>query len=144
MARLSQSPAETGRVFSRIGNLGCIRFPPPIRKISGIKRDDRLIVQVIAKGTISVRKIGIDTPAADSSAEQLSVKKCECEVKPDGCDELVTVGWSYIQLSEPLAKRLGFLQNRPIELTAVAEFITIRLRRDAGQMRSVEPVKCPP
>jgi hypothetical protein len=53
------------------------------------------------------------------------------------------VGWSYVQLKEPLATRLGFSANAPIRLVAEKSRISIS-RHDIDDLVGIEPVRCPP
>jgi bifunctional DNA-binding transcriptional regulator/antitoxin component of YhaV-PrlF toxin-antitoxin module len=133
--------------LSRIGNLGCIRFPKPLRSTSGIKRGDRLIVRLIGEQAIRLEKIDLpDGELPPGFAESLQVETCACDA-PESCKslppEIVSVGWSYVQLSADLAAELGFEPDEPIRLTAEPETIEVRLARDE-EVVNLEPVRCPP
>lgn len=143
-------PAEPLTAFSRIGNLGCIRFPKPLRLTSGIKRGDRLLIQVGGPGAIYLEKIEVlpREPIPEGIAESVSVEACACESPPESCRstplEIANVGWSYVQLSAALATRLGFLPNTPIKLVAEPALITVTLHPDENDFVGIGPVACPP
>lgn len=86
----STGPVTT---FSFIGNPGCIRFPIEIRKASGIKRGDRLLVR--AKGEHGILLERLDIPPS-LEVESVSVDGCVCQQAPEGCsggkEMVVTVG----------------------------------------------------
>lgn len=145
----ARKPKPTRRTeLSRIGNLGCIRFPKPLRAVSGIKRGDRLIVHVTGADAIRLEKI--DLPAGEDLppgfAETLKVEKCTCDA-PESCrslpPEIVSVGWSYVQLDADLATELGFEPDAPIRLVAEPSTIEAQLAPDEN-LGNLGPVACPP
>lgn len=141
-----RTTAPPGPVTERIlvGNLGCIRFPPAIRKASGIKRGDRLAVRVEDARTITLAKLpeGMDAPA-------LAVDECTCQKKPEGCRDIsdpLTVGWSYVQFDADRARALGLLPSRPLKLVA-GDFrisVSVEPRLKAVEIAAIEPARCPP
>jgi bifunctional DNA-binding transcriptional regulator/antitoxin component of YhaV-PrlF toxin-antitoxin module len=136
-------------VFSFVGNPGCIRFPQPVRKISGIKRDDRLLMSVRPDGTVVLEKREAVTPESmRQSILTAEVRKCSCPVPPVGCAEAepltVSVGWSYVQVQEPLATSLGLFANAPIRLVAEKSRISISRHDRLEDLVGIEPVRCPP
>jgi bifunctional DNA-binding transcriptional regulator/antitoxin component of YhaV-PrlF toxin-antitoxin module len=136
--------------LSRIGNLGCIRFPKDLRAAAGVKRGDRLLAQVVGPGTVRLEKIqlasGEDLPPG--FAATLTVEACACESPPESCQarphQIVTVGWSYVQLSSALATELGFLPNTPIRLAGEPSSITVSLHPNEADLEGIGPVTCPP
>lgn len=131
--------------YAFVGNLGCIRFPQPIRKASGIKRGDRLAVQVQDAQSIVLERVDIpDWIPADA----IEVAGCACSQAPEGCrkgrPEFVTVGWSYIKLEDETAKRLGFLPESPVKLVGETSRITVSLHQNLRDLRGVAKVACPP
>lgn len=136
-------------VRSFVGNAGCIRFPDPIRKVSGIKRDDKLLLHVKNDGTIVLEKSDVVSPESVSESRLIArVSKCSCPEAPAGCagnePVIVSVGWSYIQLMEPLVSRLGFAAHTPIQLTAERSRISVELAGKQTDMTGIAPVRCPP
>ena len=129
--------------FSFVGNLGCVRFPPSIRKASGVKRGDRLTVSVQSEHAILLEKV----PTALTS-DALEVEGCACAAVPEGCGgsqtDLVTVGWSYVQLGTALATQLGFLPGRPLKLRGEPSQIAISIHRRRRDLEGVPKVACPP
>lgn len=147
--RKETSPVAV-KEFSRIGNLGCIRFPKPLRAVAGVKRGDRLLVQVVGSGSIRLEKIqlalGEDLPPG--FAGTLTVEACACESPPQSCQtkphQIVTVGWSYVQLSPDLAIELGFQPDAPIQLSGEPSSITVSLHNNEEGLQGIGPVACPP
>jgi hypothetical protein len=152
---MPRRPSKTGSQgsvaeLSRIGNLGCIRFPKSLRAAAGVKRGDRLLVEVLRPGAIRLEKI--ELPAGEDLPpglpETLSVDACACAAPPAGCRgraaQLVTVGWSYVQLSRELALALGFEPDAPIELVAEPSAISVRLHQETEGDGPIGHVTCPP
>jgi bifunctional DNA-binding transcriptional regulator/antitoxin component of YhaV-PrlF toxin-antitoxin module len=143
------SPGNVGE-FSRIGNLGCIRFPKVLRAVAGVKRGDRLLAQVVGAGAIRLEKIqlapGEDLPPG--FAGTLTVEECACEAPPQSCQtrlhQIVTVGWSYVQLSPEFATEIGFQPDAPIQLTGEPSAITVRLYDNEADLEGIGHVTCPP
>jgi hypothetical protein len=135
--------------LSRVGNLGCIRFPKPLRSTAGIKRGDRLLVRILGPDSIRLDKIelgpGEDLPP--HLAETVTVAECACETPPESCRvwplQIVTVGWSYVQLNHQLATELGFLPDAPLELSAEPSSITVALHNEED-LKGIGHVTCPP
>jgi bifunctional DNA-binding transcriptional regulator/antitoxin component of YhaV-PrlF toxin-antitoxin module len=146
----SQAGPSTLTEFSRIGNLGCIRFPKALRAVAGVKRGDRLIAQTAGSGAVRLEKVqlgaGEDLPAG--FAGTLTVEACACESPPESCQarphQIVTVGWSYVQLSAALATELGFRPNAPIKLVGEPSSITVSLHDNEEDLAGIGPVTCPP
>jgi hypothetical protein len=139
------TPHKEVTVYSFVGNLGCIRFPPPIRKVSGIKRGDRLAVALQGSHGIVLEKLEIpDWVPTDA----IQVDGCSCATAPEGCSQgrpdIVSVGWSYVKLREELAVRLGFLPDSPLKLIGEASRITVSLHTDLRDLKGVAKVVCPP
>lgn len=136
--------------LSRVGNLGCIRFPKPLRAVAGVKRGDRLLVQVLGPDAIRLEKIelapGEDLPPGIT--ETVTVDGCACETPPESCRvwpvQVVTVGWSYVQLNAGLATELGFLPGAPLRLTAEPSSITAALHGNEEDLQGLGHVTCPP
>jgi hypothetical protein len=88
------------------------------------------------------KSMGID------AISEVQVSGCTCSTPEEGCRqgamELVTVGWSYVQLREPLAQELGFVAHHPIKLTAEPSRITVALHHDLTELEGIPPVACPP
>jgi len=144
-----KSERDSVTVLSYVGNPGCIRFPPAVRKVSGIKRDDRLLLSVHAANTIVLEKHEAVTPESmKQSILTAQVQKCSCPEPPPGCADAepvtVSVGWSYVQLKEPLVSRLGLSANAPIRLVAEKSRISIRRHDRLEDLVGIEPVRCPP
>ncbi len=141
--KASQPPASV-TLYSYVGNIGCIRFPVPVRKASGIKRGDRLGITVLKPGTIRLDKL---EPPVESSAD-VSVEGCACTNPPDSCRQgeqlMTTVGWSYVQLGEAFAFELGFLPDSPIKIVASPAQITISLHDRLEDLEGVPYSVCPP
>lgn len=139
-----QPPAPT-TTFSFVGNPGCIRFPPPIRKASGIKRGDRLALTVEQDGALALEKLQVSD---ETLRETLAVEGCACQNAPAGCaaggPEVLTVGWSYVRLPEARATELGLLPDAPLRLVGEPGKITVSLHPDARDMEGVARVACPP
>jgi bifunctional DNA-binding transcriptional regulator/antitoxin component of YhaV-PrlF toxin-antitoxin module len=149
---LSQFPGDVMRttraagpvtVHSFVGNLGCIRFPPTVRAAAGVKRGDRLVVSVTGARSILLEKLPVGLSPA-----QLEVEGCACEQVPGGCgggdQQVLTVGWSYVQLGAELATALGFLPDRPLRLTASPSRIAVSVHRRRRDLAGVANVACPP
>ena len=128
-AARSRTPSKV-TLYGFVGNLGCIRFAPQLRKASGIKRGDRLLVLDREGGGILLEKL--DVPTGELRAGDIEVEGCACEQPPEACGrgprEIVGVGWSYVQLNHELASELGLVPDRPVRLVA-----------EPGQI-AVEPV----
>lgn len=150
MAGRARKTAEPVTALSRIGNLGCIRFPKPLRSASGIKRGCHLVVDVVGAGTIRLEKIEVGAGGAlpEGLAETLAVKTCACESPSESCRDrpspIVTVGWSYVQLDAALATELGFEPDTPIKLVAEPSAITVELYEDSDAWDEIPSVACPP
>ncbi|MBV9774264.1 MAG: AbrB/MazE/SpoVT family DNA-binding domain-containing protein [Gemmatimonadetes bacterium] len=132
-------------VYAFVGNLGCVRFPPPVRKAAGIKRGDRLTVTVEGENTVVLDKLNV---SAQTLRDSLQVEGCACESPPEACGrgdpELVTVGWSYVQLNRDLATEIGFLPSAPLRLVAEPDRITVSVHPDLADLEGVERIACPP
>ena len=141
----TKNPPAPATTFSFVGNVGCIRFPPPIRKASGIKRGDRLALVVEEGGALVLEKL---QTSAETLRETLSVEGCACQQAPAGCaaggPEVLTVGWSYVRLGEARATELGLLPDAPLKLVGEPDRITVSLHRDARDLEGVSRVACPP
>jgi hypothetical protein len=137
--------SEKVTIYSFVGNLGCIRFPVPIRKVSGIKRGDRLAVGIQGKNTITLEKLEIP---ASIPTEAIRVEPCACPKAPEGCSQgkpnIVSVGWSYVKLSESLAIKLQFLPDSPVKLVGEPSRITVSLHNNLRDLKGVAKVVCPP
>lgn len=138
-------PAEQVMAYSFVGNLGCIRFPAPVRKVSGIKRGDRLAVTVGDAKSLVLEKL--DVPGWIQTGA-LELKPCNCSQPPESCNKmtpgLVTVGWSYVQLKEELAIELGFLPDTPVKMVGELSKITVTAQQDLKALAGVEKMACPP
>jgi bifunctional DNA-binding transcriptional regulator/antitoxin component of YhaV-PrlF toxin-antitoxin module len=138
---------ETGSAttYSMVGNIGCIRFPPEIRKSSGIKRGDRLSVEVSGGHRIILQKLGFADWVGSAA---LSVDGCTCQQAPQGCaggkPHVVTVGWSYVKLGEELAQELGFLPDAPLKLVGEPSRITVSVHNDVHDLVGIKRLPCPP
>jgi hypothetical protein len=130
-------------VFTYVGNLGCIRFPPVVRAAAGVKRGDRLAVSARGRHALLLEKL----PVGLSLAE-LEVAGCACQSAPEGCSHgdshVVTVGWSYVQLDAALANHFGFLPGRPIKMVAQPSQIAVSVHRNRRDLEGVPEVACPP
>ncbi len=150
MPTKTRKPPAPETVFSYVGNVGCIRFPPPVRKASGIKRGDRLAMTVGEDGSIALEKLQVSVATLRESlaVETLAVEGCACQNPPASCaaggPEVLTVGWSYVRLGEARATELGFLPDAPIRMVAEPEKITVSLHRDPRDLEGVPRVACPP
>lgn len=142
---LMKNQAEQVTVFSFIGSLGCIRFPVPIRQVSGIKRGDRLAVGIQGANTIILEKLEIPNSIP---TEAIQVDGCTCSQVPEGCSKgkpnIVSVGWSYVKLTEALANKLRFLPESPIKLIGEPSRITVSLHTNRRDLKGVAKVVCPP
>jgi hypothetical protein len=130
--------------LTRVGNLGCIRFPLSIRKASGIKRGDRLIAKAGPDASIVLSKMPAVMPE-----ETLLVDECACQSRPDGCStpkNYLEVGWSYVQFDSARAETLGLLPGTPLSLRAEPSRIVLSLDRSLTrkQVDALSPVRCPP
>ena len=143
VAAKSGSLARSVSTFAFVGNLGCIRFPPEIRKASGIKRGDRLALDVRGRGSIVLLKVADALPDAI-----LDVQGCACADAPDGCSggrpSVLTVGWSYVQLGAALATELEFLPGEPLQLVGEPSQITVTIHRHSRDLAGVPKTVCPP
>jgi hypothetical protein len=137
--------AEPAVTYAFVGNLGCIRFPPEIRKASGIKRGDRLSVGI--KGSRGIILDKFDVPAGVAT-KSLSVSGCSCQQAPEGCSrgaqDVVTVGWSYVKLDPSLANELGFVPDAPVKLVGERSRITVSLHRRMQDLDGIAKLPCPP
>src|SRR5258708_1411249 len=142
MKRQSSEPVT---VYSFVGSLGCIRFPVPIRKASGIKRGDRLAVGIRGTNTIILEKLDIPNSIP---TEAIQVDGCACSQVPEGCSkgkaDIVSVGWSYVKLTEALANKLQFLPDSPVKLIGEPSRITVSLHTNLRDLKGVAKVVCPP
>jgi bifunctional DNA-binding transcriptional regulator/antitoxin component of YhaV-PrlF toxin-antitoxin module len=144
-AKRLKPPAQPAAVteLTRVGNLGCVRFPLPVRKASGIKRGDRLIPETGKDGSIVLTKMPAVMPE-----ETLLVDECACQNKPEGCapKSYLDVGWSYVQFDSARAEKLGLLPGTPLTLVAEPSRITLSVDRSLTrkQVEALEPVRCPP
>jgi hypothetical protein len=142
---MKKAPKAPVTVFSFVGNPGCIRFPPPIRNASGIKRGDRLTLAVQDDGSILLEKIGMPSWMP---LDEVLVEGCACQNPPEACGggrpDVLTVGWSYVRLSEARAAELGLTANAPLRLVGEPEKITVALHHDPRDMEGVSRVACPP
>lgn len=132
--------------YTRVGNLGCIRFPLPIRKASGIKRGDRLVAKTGKDSSIVLSKMPAVMPEPE---ETLFVDECACQMKPGGCStpkNYLEVGWSYVQFDSTRAQELGLLPGTPLMLVAEPFRITFSIDRSLSrrQIDAMSPVRCPP
>jgi bifunctional DNA-binding transcriptional regulator/antitoxin component of YhaV-PrlF toxin-antitoxin module len=148
MNKGSRKKADSVTLFSYVGNMGCIRFPEKIRKVSGIKRDDRLVVTVEGLRTVVLEKLDIPANVRLEKIADLRVEKCSCAEPPESCRQaepsLVKVGWSYVELEESLAVRMGFTPNAPIKLVGEPSRISVSLHNNRRDLQGVGPVVCPP
>jgi bifunctional DNA-binding transcriptional regulator/antitoxin component of YhaV-PrlF toxin-antitoxin module len=139
----STSARAAVTTFAYVGNLGCIRFPPDIRKASGIKRGDRLALSVRGPGSIVLLKVAEALPDAI-----LDVEGCACAKVPDGCSDgrpnVLTVGWSYVQLGATLATDLAFLPGEPLKLIGEPSQIAVTIHRSRSDFTGVPKTACPP
>lgn len=132
------------RTAGYVGNLGCIRFPQPVRKAAGIKRGDRLLV-VRERDAIALERIELPP---DVDADVVEIEGCACEQPPEQCSQgpadVVTVGWSYVQLQPDAAATLGLLPGRAVRLISEPSRITIELDPTAEELDGVDHLRCPP
>jgi bifunctional DNA-binding transcriptional regulator/antitoxin component of YhaV-PrlF toxin-antitoxin module len=129
---------------TRVGNLGCIRFPLSIRKASGIKRGDRLMIRAGKDNSIVLSKMPAVMPE-----ETLLVDECACQKKPEGCSapkNYLDVGWSYVQFDSSRAEELGLLPGAPLVLLAEPSQIIFSVDRSLSRKKieAISPVRCPP
>lgn len=147
MSKSDQPPTPT-TMYAFVGNIGCIRFPLPVRKSSGIKRGDRLAVIVQDADTILLEKLDVPNWVPTEAISDVSVDGCACTEPPEACSKseagLVKVGWSYVQLDEALAIKLGFLPDSPIKLVAEPAQITVSLHQNLHDLQDVPHLACPP
>ncbi|HEU0302886.1 MAG TPA: hypothetical protein VFR37_25720 [Longimicrobium sp.] len=140
--RKTPPPATT---FSFVGNVGCIRFPPPIRKASGVKRNDQLALTVAEDGSLVLEKLQV---SPETLREMLQVEGCACQRAPAGCaaggPEVLTVGWSYVRLPEARAVELGLLPDAPLRLVGEPDRITVQLHQNPADLENVARLACPP
>ena len=146
-AKSSKRAPKPQTVFSFVGNTGCIRFPVPVRKAAGVKRGDRLLISAQRKGKIVLQKVGTAQDGPEEAA--LELEACACEGGPGSCSKrkttpLLTVGWSYVQLDEALAKRIGFSAGAPIRIAAETNSIVVERHSKRSDLEGVDPVVCPP
>jgi bifunctional DNA-binding transcriptional regulator/antitoxin component of YhaV-PrlF toxin-antitoxin module len=140
-------PTTPVTTFSFVGNLGCIRFPVPIRKASGIKRGDRLTMTVEGDGVIVLERLQV---SVETLRDVLSVDGCACQNPPAACGggrgvpDVLTVGWSYVRLSDARATELGVLPEAPLRLVAEPGKITVALHPDPRDLEGVPRTACPP
>jgi bifunctional DNA-binding transcriptional regulator/antitoxin component of YhaV-PrlF toxin-antitoxin module len=145
-ARRPETPRQLVQVteHTRVGNLGCIRFPLSIRKASGIKRGDRLVARTGKDSSIILSKVLSGMPEAT-----LSVGECACQKKPAGCsapNNYLEVGWSYVQFDSARALEFGLVPDTPLKLVAEPFRITFSIDRSLSrrQIDAMPPVRCPP
>ena len=147
--RRASPPPDSVTVFSFVGNPGCIRFPEAVRKVSGIKRDDKLVLSVGPDNGVVLEKRDAVTPESlRQSVMTAEVAKCSCPEPPRGCADgeplIVAVGWSYVHMKEPLASKLGYVANAPIRLVAEKSRIRVSLHNRPEDLIGIAPVRCPP
>lgn len=139
---------QPATAFAFVGNVGCIRFPLAIRKASGIKRGDRLAVLVEGPHAVRLEKRDLPDWLPARSPVLTSVEGCSCAEVPEACElpepDRVTVGWSYVQLEEVLARRLGFLPETPLRLVGEPDQITVSLHPEPRDLEGVARSSCPP
>lgn len=145
-ARRPETPPEPLQVteHTRVGNLGCIRFPLSIRKASGVKRGDRLVARSGENSSIVLSKVPAGIPATS-----LSVDECACQKKPEGCSvpkNYLEVGWSYVQFDSATAQDLGLVPGTPLILMGEPFRITfwVDLSLSRKQIDAISPARCPP
>jgi bifunctional DNA-binding transcriptional regulator/antitoxin component of YhaV-PrlF toxin-antitoxin module len=141
--RLSER-AAAATSYSYVGNIGCIRFPVPIRKASGIKRGDRLELEILADGSLVLEKLG---PLDGLPEEAVEVEGCACQKAPAGCGggpEVLMVGWSYVRFNAARAAELGLLADVPIKLVGEPQKITVSLHHKLQDLEGVPRSPCPP
>jgi hypothetical protein len=142
MKRKINGPATS---FAFVGNLGCIRFPPEIRKASGIKRGDRLSLRVKGGHSIMLEKLNVP---GFVPTEALPVDGCVCQTAPQGCSggkaDVVTVGWSYVKLNHEMANELGFVPEAPLKLVGEPSRITVHVHNDLKDLKDIARLPCPP
>jgi len=129
-------------VLSFVGDLGCIRFPPEVRSAAGVKRGDRLALSVSGPTSVVLDKLPVSL-----SVSELAVQGCACENPGGGChgaSDVLTVGWSYVQLEHEMATALGFLPGRPLKLIANPSQITVSVQRKSRAHAGVQRLACPP
>jgi len=129
---------------TRVGNLGCVRFPLSVRKASGIKRGDRLVASTSNGSSVVLSKV-----PADLLDTVLSVDQCACQKKPAGCSapkNYLEVGWSYVQFDSARAQELGLQPGTPLVLVAEPFRITLSVDRSLSrrQIAAMPQVQCPP
>ena len=141
--RRQRAQPTAATAYSYVGNVGCIRFPVPIRKISGIRRGDRLEVEVRDDGALLFAKLG---PLDELPTEAVEVEGCACQRPPAGCGgpEVLTVGWSYVRFNAARAAELGLLADAPIKLVGEPQKITVSLHSDPRDLEGVPRSPCPP
>jgi hypothetical protein len=136
---------QAATAYTFVGNIGCVRFPPEIRKASGIKRGDRLSVRVQGGHRIVLDKLNVPNWVP---AETLPVDGCTCQQAPQGCSggkpDVVTVGWSYVKLREEIANELGFLPDAPLKLIGEPSRISVSLHGNMQDMKGLARLPCPP
>jgi hypothetical protein len=141
----SPRPAATATAYSYVGNIGCIRFPVPIRKASGIKRGDRLELEILADGTLVFEKLG---PLDEFPEQAVQVEGCACQNPPAGCGggapDVLTVGWSYVRFNAARAAELGLLADVPLKLVGEPQKIAVSLHHDLRDLEGVPHSPCPP
>src|SRR5438132_5820125 len=91
MTSTGRKSAASVTVFSFVGNPGCIRLPESVRKVSGIKRDDQLLVSVTDTQEVVFEKSGGARAAASSGARRAQVERCTCADPPASCSKLETL-----------------------------------------------------
>jgi len=139
-AKEAAGPVTT---FGYVGNVGCIRFPVEIRKVSGIKRGHRLAMKVVGSRRIVLERMDVPDWVPTKT---LTVDGCACAQAPEGCakSDVLTVGWSYVRLDEATAQELGFLEGTPVKLVAEPSRITVSVHTNRVELKGVERLPCPP
>lgn len=145
MARPRARTPSTITMFGFVGNLGCIRFPQPVRKVAGVKRGDRLMVLQRPGGGIVLEKL--DVPPGELRGD-VEIEGCACEQPPELCGhgprEVVGVGWSYVQLNGDLAGELGLLPDTPVRIVAEPGQISVEPVAEVDAGAEVQRLACPP
>lgn len=146
--RGSVADHKEATAYAYVGNIGCVRFPISIRKASGIIRGDRLAVIVVDSHAVLLEKLSVPNWAPVRQLTEVAVQGCQCTPIPEACEspdpESVTVGWSYVQLEENVARRLGFLPDAPVKLVGEPDRITVALHPLSAEFADLGRSNCPP